>query len=511
MIKKNAVLFEELRDDAVLSKLEMYSLWTIPSIFPKGVRVLTSGNNEIEHDYQSSGAIMVNRLATKLARSLFPANTPFFRLEVDKELQRILDVRELEAQEYENEACKRIFLNAAYAQLVYLLRLLIITGNGLVHRVNDSIRVYSLRDYVTKRNNVGEVLDIVLRDYKYYSELDEASRKKLPQHLAHQEEPLEMYTRIVPQDIQGIKSYRVTQEINDILVGSATYPDKLCPYIPVVWNIVNGDNYGRGYVEDYAGDFAKLSILSYNLTNYEIEATDIKHLVNPAGGIDVRSLEEGRTGDYVHGTPDAIQPYEAGSFQKIQTLLADIDRIEARLQMAFMYTGNTREGERITAYEIRQNAEEAEHVLGGVYSQLAHGLHIPLAYLLLNEFSPDIMQSIRDEELTLRILTGIQALSRSSENQGLIVACTELNAVIPVIQQLGRRFNMDAIADKVFLSNGVQIKEITYTEEEVRQMAEAEQAQNQEQQMQAMQQMQQPSQLAGQESAISAIGLAQQM
>ena len=173
-----------------------------------------------------------------------------------------------------------------------------------------------------------------------------------------------------------------------------------------------------------------------------------------------------------------------------------------------MYTGNMREGERVTAYEIRQNAEEAEQVLGGVYSQLSQSMHLPLAYLLLHEVKPNIMEAIDSQEIRLNILTGIQALSRSSENQGLVIACSELNAIIPTIAQLGKRFNIDAIADKVFASNNVNIKDITYTEEQLQANARAEQEAMAQQQAQMTQGM--PQQLAGQESAIQAVQQAQQ-
>lgn len=504
-------LFHQYRDDGLLDRIETYALWTIPSVFPRDEHTFYNANKNrtIEYDYQSIGALLVNRLASKLARSLFPANTSFFRIDSDDpRLQQIFKARKLDSViEYENAACARLFYNASYAQLVQALRLLIITGECLLYRVNDSMRVYSLKDYVVKRNNVGEVLDIVICEHKFMEELDPAMKVKVG--VVPADTTVKLYTRIKRQNINGIISWKVTQEINGRDVGTnMVYRDKLCPYIPVVWNFVNGDSYGRGYVEEYGADFSKLSDLSRELMSYELEALRVLHLANIAGGIDVDEVTNAPNGTVVHGNPESLQAYEAGSYQKIVTIRDDLASVEARLNTAFMYTGNTRDAERVTAYELKANAEEAEQVLGGVYSQLAESMHLPLAYLLLNEVRSDIINALNAREITLNIVTGIQALSRNTENQGLIIACNELNVVIPVVAQLGKRFNLDAIADKIFLSNGVNIKEITRTEDELRAIQQAEQqaqAAQEGQLAQAAMAQQAPQQLGTAESAVNAL------
>lgn len=504
-----ASLFTRYRDDALLTRIETYALWTIPSVFPKGERQVYANHNEvIEYDYQSIGAGLVNRLATKLARTLFPANTSFFRIEVTDELKAFLDKQGMDdIISYENKACAQLFLNASYAQVVQLLRLLVITGEALLHRNKETLRVYSLKDYTLKRNNVGDVLDIVIREQKCYEDLDE--KTLVEAGLTNRDTKVLLYTRVQRQVKNGIKSWLVTQEINGRALSTRmVYRDKLCPYIPVVWNFVNGDNYGRGYVEDFAADLAKLSDLSRELMSYQMESLRILHMVNPSSALDVQEAAESPNGTFVQGDPSQIKPYEAGSYEKIREIRDDLMSIEQRLNMAFMYTGNTREGERVTAYEIRQNAEEAEQTLGGVYSQLSQSMHLPLAYLLLYEVRPDIISAIDAQEITLNILTGIMALSRSSENQGLLIACSELNAILPTIVQLGKRFNINEIADRVLLANGVTVKDITYTEEQIKANAQLEADAANASAAATAQTV--PQQLAGQESAVSALQLSRQ-
>lgn len=493
-------LFSKYRDDALLNKLEQYALWTIPSVFPREVDAAKYRNADIEYDCQSKGALVVNRLATKLARTLFPANTSFFRIEINDEIRELFKQQQVDdIIAYENKACARIFLNASYAQIVQALRLLIITGECLMYRMNDSLRVYSLRNYTLKRNNVGEVLDIVIKELKYYSELPD--NVKLIVGKQQDDDELDLYTRCrkLPNG-----SWHVTQEINGHDIGTdATYRNKLCPYIPVTWNFVNGDNYGRGYVEDYAADLYKYSELSRSLADYELEALKLLHLVDPASIFDTQAAQDAVSGDYIQGRPDAVAPYEAGDYQKMLQIMNDLNQIEQRLDVAFMYTGNTRDGERVTAYEIRQNAEEAEQVLGGVYSQLSQNMHLPLAYILLHEENSEIIYEFDAENLKLNILTGLQALSRSSENQNLVIASSEMNAVIPVFMQLGldKIYNLEIVAESILQSNGVNTKNIKYTKEQLEANAKAAEEAAAQQNMQA----QQVAQQANQAEAVDAL------
>lgn len=341
---KLKALFTKYRDDALLNKLEEYAQWTIPSVFPRENTAAPYNNSVIEYDCQSKGALVVNRLATKLARTLFPANTSFFRIEINDEIRELFKQQQVDdIISYENRACSRIFLNASYAQLVQALRLLIITGECLLYRMNGSIRVYSLRDYTLKRNNVGDVLDIVVCESKFYSELPQSVQKLVGKQ--PEDEVLKLYTRC---EKQANGSWKVTQEVNGFNIGTdATYRHKLCPYIPVTWNFVNGDNYGRGYVEDYAADLYKYSEMSKSLADYEFESLRLLHLVDPAGIFDTESAETALSGDYIHGRPDAVTPYETGDYRKIMEIRSDLQAIEQRLDVAFMYMGNQRDGERV--------------------------------------------------------------------------------------------------------------------------------------------------------------------
>ena len=453
-------LYTKLTDGALINRCADYAQWTIPAVFPKQLHSGV-GNQTVEYDYQSMGAMLVNKLASKLAQTLFPTNTSFFKLQLvtpngaeeNEEVARVISKLEL-------AACQLLFRNAEYARIVQAIRLLVVTGNALLIRTQGSLRVMSLHNYVVRRNAFGDVLDIVTKESLYARELAPEYAKVLNIDVVQDpERVLELYTKccLVYSDTEGEPPHwLVQQEINGQLIGEeSTYPFELCPYIPVVWGLSTGDNYGRGIVEEYAGDFIKMSELSAALTTYELESCNVRYVVDPASTLDLKAAQESQTGDFVSGSPNGVSALELGEFQKIQALSQELQAVFSRLAQAFMYTNNQRDAERVTAYEIQTNAMEAEEALGGVYSQLSHAMHLPLAYLLCNEVNPQFWAQYLRGQWQLNIITGMQALGRSAELQQWLLLTQSISLVVPTLQQISPRFNTEKIIDIFMLGHGL--------------------------------------------------------
>lgn len=477
-------LYNRYEDSRLLLKAENYAYWTIPSAFPENYRKIGNSRNEgnapIQHDYQSMGAVLVNYLAAKLAGILFPINQSFFKINPTEILKQVITSMDTEGQEFnsklvtlENKACKQLFVNASYAQLIQALRYLIITGNCLIKRHNSKTIVYSLRNYVTLRDNEGTVLDIVLRESRTYNSLPTEIAELISTKYHNDHDEVVIYTRIkrdmITKEDRTNVVFTVSQQIDGVSIGEpSVYPEHLCPYIPVVWNHVNGDSYGRGHVEDHAGDFAKLSDLSRALAIYEIDACKVVNVVKPGSTVDLDSMNEAESGEWVQADPQAIGKHEAGDYAKIQALTNDCTVVYNRLASAFMYQGNTRDAERVTAEEIRMNAQEAEKALGGVYSQLSLGMHLPLAYLLAQEVDPYFITAVVAREVDLEVVTGVNALGRAAEIQQLYLAIQELAAIIPAMQQITPRFDTEKVIDTVLQSHGLVLEDIMLSEEELK-------------------------------------------
>ena len=472
-------LFNEYRDDSAILRTEKYALWSLPTVFAR--TELRNGKQEaVERDYQSVGAMLTNTLASKITELLFPSNQSFFRLDSTVNTDAMASALATDSKalasglaDLENTAYRRIFLKSSYHQLMHCMKLLIVTGNALVFRdsAGTNLHTYNMRQYSLQRDGSGKVMDIILKE--------RTSPAALPvkyQHLFADREPhaeLCLYTRIQRMWATVTDTFHVTQCVEDIMLDtSELYPEAICPYIPVTWNLITGENNGRGLVEDYAGDFAKLSELSEALALYEIEACRVLHMAKPGSGVDIDSVAETEMGGWVSADPASVEAYEAGDANKIQQMLADIQSIVQRLAPAFMYGGNTRDAERVTAEEIRSQADEANRTLGGVYSSIADNLHIPLAHILCNEVNPDFISEILADGLTLSVLTGVAALGRSADVTKLLQAAQALAVIMPVLTQATKRVNPELVIQKVFEGFGLNMDEYAYTEEELQALLE---------------------------------------
>lgn len=396
---------------------EDYAGWTLPYLYP--IDEVTS-TTEMQLDYQSTGAQAVNHLSNKITSTLFAPSRPFFRIELDQDqLAEAIasgieeaDVEELTAAT-EKKAMKQLEKVGLRTALLQTMRSLITTGNSLLFFPpnKDKAQVYSLKDYVIKRDMSGCMTHLITRDTHAVATLppelqDLVGMKGITDPL----EEVTIYTGVmrVSKDV-----YLVKQEIDDLFVlpgARGVYSTNTLPWIPLTWNLVRGYDYGTGLVEDYAGAFSSLSAYAESMRDLAAIATDIKGLVNPMGSTDVDSLNNSDAGTWVYGHPDDIAYLNLEKVADLQFLASAVEQTKQEIGRAFLLNSAvTRDAERVTAQEIQMQANELEESLGGVYSRLAEELQQPLARRLLDSLDG----SMRD--LDVSILTGVEALSRTSD------------------------------------------------------------------------------------------------
>lgn len=496
--------FLKYRDDSVITKATQYSKWTLPQLMADMSLAIHGSALVLERDYQEIGPLLVNNLAAKLAGLLFPSSRPFYKINPSEYLLRRTAERgattaELNAglARLEQESCQRIFVNASYNQLVMGMKHLIVTGNVLLYRNSKEGRstAYGLQSYSVRRDGQGRMLDCILREYTFIESLSPTIQTALrmaqrTRYSNPENSPaVELYTRIQRKvGTSGRVYYEVTQEADDVPVGSVGhYPEHLCPWQAITWSLVAGEHYGRGLVEDYAGGFAKLSDGSQAATLYGIEIMKVVNLVAPGLGADVDELANAETGEYVQGAQGSVTAYENGDAQKLAVMRAELSEVFGNLAKAFMYKGNTREAERVTAFELQQDALEANTTLGGNYSALAESMQIPLAHILLTETDPGMLEGIVTDTVKLDIVAGIPALGRASDVQNLITAFTDAAAIAQAVAATGdRRISMQKVIDVIMAGNSFDTSLIFKTDDELQAEAQAD-AQIQQGQQQVVQ------------------------
>lgn len=482
-------LFNKFRDTTVISRCEQYARWTLPYLMADVQVVSTSGRVLVERDFQEIGALLVNHLASKLARILFPTQFPFFQADATPEFVKHANTKGITEDQLrsmfakmEMASNKRLFINSGYAALILMLKHLIVAGNVLLYRNSKTgtMTAYGLQSFATRRDGTGELLDCVLREYTTVEALpthiQSALRTANGAKYGRPEAQVIKYTRI-HRVLRGEEvGYEVSQQVDTVDVGKASwYPRNLCPWMVPTWTLIPGEHYGRGMVEDYAGGFARLSSLSEADALYAVELMRVVHLVGPSSGGDVDELAEAESGEWVRGDAANIQAHEAGDARKLEQVENQIDKTVVRLSRAFMYQGNTRDAERVTAYELQRDAQEAEHALGGVYSTLSGGTQVPLAHILLTEVSALALPGLVSGELKPDVTAGIPALGRSGDVQNLLLASQELAAVAP-IAQLDPRIDPQRIVDIIFAGRSIDTKTVFFTPEQQKSNADAKKA-----------------------------------
>ncbi|WP_218814139.1 portal protein [Rickettsiella endosymbiont of Dermanyssus gallinae] len=469
-----ASLFIRHQDENVITSSSRYAKWTLPQIFPESASSDKDTRQILERDYQSKGAMLVNSLASKIVQALFPQNFSFFRIYPTPRMLSYMQKIGIEEKQVDpifssiaDKASRSVLVDGTYSILNHAIKQLIITGNSLIYRNPETKRfsAYSVRDYVVRRQG-SEVFLIVLKES---ISLAQAQALNLPVLTEHKDKYAvqDLYTCITKEG----NKYNVYQEINNVQFNHAQYAQTLLPYIPTTWNLIQGEHYGRGHVEDYAGDFARLSQLSQSSLLYGVAATRLIHLVDSGSGISEDDFADANTGDYVscNLADKNVIAYEGGEYSKLQAIQADIQQLLVQLSIAFMYSGNTRDAERVTAEEIRTNAQEANQALGGVYSNISDVLHTRLAQILISETDPRMLPLLMEDSIGVDVLVGMQALNDSANVTRLQYVANAIQMVLPVLVQSSQRFNPDLVIDQICSGFGVDRSSLSYTEEELKQ------------------------------------------
>lgn len=485
--------WQQWHDESQLKRLRHYAEYTDPALM---VDPLNGGMGQADNvrqlvrDYQSLGAVLLNNLAAKMAGMLFPVNQPNFRIQISDQMEQMASNRknwdpiqlQTAVATLERKACERLYLGNSYTKLQRAIKLCITTGECLVYRdaLNGNLVVWNRHSYSVKRDPLGRVWKVILKQIFDPKTLP-ALVDKIPAQMLSGRDKVELYTQVQFQDSPVPGAARIatiTHELEGKSIPGAvdTYPEHLCPMFVATWTVQDGEHYGRGLVENFGGDFARLSALSHNAAMYEIDSLTALRMVSPEA---INNLDEyvgARIGDYVTGSAGngaAIVSFDPGDYNKINAVNQSIAAISQRLAQAFMYGGMQRDSERTTATEVSLVAKEADQALGGAYSQLAQTLQAPLAYLTMSELGDDITSGLIGEHFKPSIVTGVQALARSADTQKLLELAQLSQAAIPGLVQIDQTLDPGKILSRIASNAGVSLDDFRKSPEQLQQEAQA--------------------------------------
>ena len=412
--------FDKLDGDRVttLNKARDCSKLTIPSVLPDSS---FTEQTRLPDTYNSLGARAINNLSNKLLLGLLPPNSAFFRLKTtDEEAQATAEQdgmdAEVEAQlsKLETRVMAKIEASGMRPIVHQAFVQLIVTGNAAMLYDDDSMNLYKLDSYVVTRDFSGNVTDVILREAIAYSALPEDLASKLELTDAEKKEDIELYTRYIRQGKQWL-SY---QEVNkEIVEGSEqTVKDKHMPLMVLRWSKINGENYGRGLVEQLLGDFRSLEGLTQMMIEYSAIAAKVVFGIKPGSPIEATELEESENGGVIVGNLEAdVSRLSVDKQADLQIPMKMNEDITRRIGAAFLLQSTTtRDSERTTALEIQYLARELEDALGGIYSIISQEFQLPLVKLLMQDMKFDLGNLVEPT-----ITTGLSALGRTQDLEKL--------------------------------------------------------------------------------------------
>ena len=459
-------------------------------------------HKHLKTPWQSIGSKAVVTLAAKLMLALLPPQTTFFKLQVrdDKlgeeippEIRSELDLSfskmERLVMEYIAASSDRVVIHQA-------LKHLIVGGNSLIFMGKDGLKNFPLNRYVVNRDGNGNILEIVTKELISRSVLGLELPDKEPNSVVDEtnssdRDDVEVYTYVRLDEKSGRWIWH-QEAFDKILPNSrSTSPKKASPWLPLRFNTVDGEDYGRGRVEEFIGDLKSLEALSQALVEGAAAASKVIFLVSPSSTTKPKTIADAGNGAIVQGRQDDVAVIQVGKTADFSTAAQMTQTLERRIAEAFMQL-NVRQSERTTAEEVRLTQLELEQQLGGLFSLLTVEFLVPYLNrtLLVLQRSKEL-PNIPKDLVRPQIVAGVNALGRGQDRESLT------QFVGTIAQTLGpealmKYINPSEAIKRLAAAQGIDILNLVKTEQQIQQEM---QQQQQAAQQQAL--LEQAGQLAG--------------
>jgi len=449
-------------------------------------------HQKLHTPWQSVGSKSVVNLAAKLMLALLPPQTTFFKLqirddklgeeiapEVKSELDLTFSKLERMVMDHINASSDRVVVHQA-------LKHLIVSGNALIFMGKDGLKNYPLQRYVVNRDGNGNICEIVTKELISRKMLGADLPEPLPNSpgddgykTGSDDQDVEVYT-YVRLDDNGRWVWH-QEALDMILPGSrSTAPKNTSPWLVLRFNTVDGEDYGRGRVEEFLGDIRSLEGLSQALVEGSAAASKVVFLVSPSSTTKPKTIAEAGNGAIVQGRPDDVGVIQVGKTADFRTAAEQMANLERRISEAFLVL-QVRQSERTTAEEVRLTQMELEQQLGGLFSLLTVEFLVPYLNRTLHILQRmNVLPKLPKDLVRPEIVAGVNALGRGQDQQSLVmfiqtIAQTMGPEVMAKFLDPGEYIKRLAAAQGIDVLNLVKTAE-TMEQEKQQQMQEQQQA-----------------------------------
>ena len=449
-----------------------------------------SGSLKLTQPWQSVGAKAVVTLAAKLMLALLPPQTSFFKLQVrDDKLGEDLDPKmksELDLSFSKIERMIGDYIAASNDRVVVhqALKHLIVSGNALIFMGKDGLKHYPLQRYVVSRDGNGIITEIVTKELVHRDLVGLELPEKLPNdpngNYNSGEDDVEVYTCVIRDEGSGRWVWH--QEVEGMIIpGSrSTAPKNASPWLVLRFNTVDGEDYGRGRVEEFLGDLRSLEGLSQALVEGSAVAAKVVFMVSPSATTKPQTLSHAGNGAIIQGRPEDVGVVQVGKTADFATAANLAASLEKRILEAFLVM-NPRQAERVTAEEVRLTQMELEQQLGGLFSLLTVEFLKPyLDRILLVLARSNQIPKIPKEYVRPQIVAGVNALGRGQDREALTTFMGTIAQTLGA-EAILRYIDPSEAIKRLAAAQGIDVLNLVKTAEELQQDMQ----QSQQQQMQS--------------------------
>lgn len=501
MAKKQATIAQEFESDhsqraAILNKARACASLSKPWVLPDEGH---TENDDFNDNYQSIGCRGGTHAVGKLLSALF-GNLWFNRKlsaeilynpqippQAKQQMSQQLFLQELTAYsvlESSHSGRGRLRKRGGFlSRKRQALEQIVITGDVLEKLSDDNIlRVFRRDQYVTQRDSSTDILYHITKekidplslsdDQRRKAEIDDEKLLDMPAR----ERMGDLYTKVEWQPISKI--WVITQEYDGYDIVKSE--EAVTPYFATPYDLVPGENYGRGLIEQNYGDLGSLDSLEKSRLEILGEAAKSlsvidensnmrpKDLDKPSGSVIHGRVRDGRIQDVAHLAGAHAPDY--------QMLTHGIDHKTQDLGKAFMLESDTQpQKDRVTRYQAQRIAMELDAGWGGIYTAIADDQQVPLVERLFYNLERDLLiAKVPEDGVTIDTLTGINALKREESANKLM---TYTQAVSQLGPQAMQRINIPVLMDVLARYSGIHEPGLIKSDEQVEQEQQQQQQQ----------------------------------
>ena len=432
--------------------------------------------------YIDTGPKCVNALASKIVLAWLPPNASVFKLAPDQAVaeniaeQAGVETSELEAAlvDVERVIVNDLETSGVRPVLSEAAKHAIVLGNFLLYDPDEGKpKLYPLTSYVTDRDGLGNVLEIITLDKIAPAMLPDSIRAAVMQKLAQERDEktknddVNLYTWV--RRSEDGKEWEVVQEVEGVEVPETvgTYPIDACPWIPCARRRPSWTTTARAWSTTTwarSSRWRRCARRSVRVPPRWRRSS----CSSPTSTIRERQLTEAESGAVLRGEASDVTTLQLQKAYDLNFVRQEAEGLANSLELIFgVKSAVQRPGERVTAYEIRVLTQELDDALSGFMAMSGEQLLLPLIRRRLHKLQKQgRLPELPQELIKPRITVGIAALGRGHDLNKLIEFGQAVDALVGA-EEKARRLNSGEAISRLAAASDISTKGLIRSDDEL--------------------------------------------